>query len=216
MEVGGLSWAHLRSALERHLQANIGPYLAALVFVILGMALGLAAVGVLSPLQKADLLRYLGGFMTGLRDGGVSGPAVMREALGTNLRSVLVAFVLGLTVIGLPGLAMLLVLRGFVVGFTAAFLAQELGARGYLLIAAGVIPPTLLLLPALMALGVGAFRFAARLVQTRLHDRAQILEAGGRFMATGALAAALVVGAAVLEAYVSPLLLSALWPFVGG
>lgn len=214
--MGRLSWSNIKTALHRHLAGNVGAYLAALVFVILGMALGLAAVGVLSPLQKADLLQYLGGFVNGLKDGGVSGPAVMRQALGANLKTALAAFVLGLTVVGLPVLAMLLVLRGFVVGFTAAFLAQELGARGYVLIAAGVLPATLILVPALMALGVGAFRFAAKLFQTRLRSRSAVLEAGGRFLATGALVAALMLGAAVVEAYLSPLLLSALWPFVGG
>lgn len=202
--------------LSRHLAANLGAYLGAFLFVILGVALGFSAVGVLSPLQKADLLQYLGGFLGSLKAGQAFGPPVMRLALADNLRSTAVAFLLGLSVVGLPVLTLLLVLRGFVVGFTAGFLAEELGAKGYLLIAAGVLPANILLVPASMVLAVAALRFATGLFRSRLRVRSLVLEALTRYGAAAALVAALAVLAAGLEAYVSPLFLSALWPYVGG
>lgn len=201
---------------SRHLSANLGPYLAALLFVILGVVVGLTAVGVLSPLQKADLLQYLGGFIGSLKAGQAVGPSVMRLALAENLRSILIAFLLGISILGLPGLAVLLLLRGFVVGFTVGFLAQELGAKGYLLIAAGVLPANLILVPAYAVLAVGAFQFAAKLFQSRFKSRPMALDAAFRYALVGVGVGIAVVFAAGLEAYVSPFLLSALWPYFGG
>lgn len=196
--------------------SNLGTYLGALLFVILGVALGLTAVGALSPLQKADLLKYLGGFLGSVQGGAASGPPVMRLALQENLQALAIAFLLGLSVVGLPVVAMLLLLRGFVVGFSTAFLAEELGAKGYVLVAVGVMPANLLVVPAMMVLAVGAFRFASGLFRTRLKSRSAVVEEGLRYGAVAAAMAAVVVAAAGIESYVSPMVLSALWPYVGG
>jgi len=196
--------------------SNLGTYLGAFLFVILGVALGLTAVEALSPLQKADLLQYLGGFLDAVKTSGVAGPPVMRLALRENLQSLAISFLLGLTVIGLPVVAVLLLLRGFVVGFSTGFLAQELGAKGYVLIAAGVLPANLLLVPAMMVLAVSAFRFGASLLRTRLRSRSAVIEAGLRYGAVAAAMAVVVVVAAGVESYLSPVVLSALWPYVGG
>jgi stage II sporulation protein M len=207
-----------RDLIERllaHVEARLSAYAAAGLLVVLGVALGVMAVSVLSPLQKADLLQYLGGFLAAVKAGGVAGPRLMRAAAGANLRGLAVAFVVGASVVGMPVVCFLLVLRGFVVGFTVAFLAGELGARGLWLTLLGVLPPNLLIVPGFMVLTVGAVELALQVARQRRHPRA-VWQAYGGYVAMGLVAMLLLVVGSVLEAYVSPGLLGALWPYMAG
>lgn len=199
-----------------HLRERSGLYALTFVFVLLGLIMGAVAVGVLSPLQRADLLDYLGSFLSQIGQGLPSGPVLMRLALAEELKGLLLLWLLGLTVIGLPAVLLLLLVRGFVFGFTAAFLAQELAGRGLTLVISGVLPAALFILPASMMMAVAACRFAAQIVHARTGPRAVGLQAVGSYLMAALVPLLLIVVASALEAYLTPFVLSSLAAYLRG
>lgn len=210
--LGARDW---KDWLRLHMEAQIVPYSAALLLFVLGVALGCLAVSALSPLQRADLLQYVAGFLQGVKGGVVAGPHLMRQATLANLRALVAAWCIGASLLGVPVVCLLLVLRGFAIGFTVAFLTGELGARGLWLTLIGVVPPNLVIVPAFLLLAVGSFELVARVVRHRRSGRA-FRQAYGGYLVTGAVALLLLLVGSVLEAYVSPYLLGALWPYLAG
>lgn len=194
---------------------RLGWYIAAGAWLLLAIAFGAYAAGQLSALQRADLLAYLGGFLGSLHGGLPPGPQLMRAAIVGDGRLVLLGWVLALSLIGVVLSWLSLAVKGFAVGFSGAFLLGELGTRGLLLLLLGVIPPALIVLPSMMLLSESAVLYASDFYHARWRGPA-ITQALLRFAGAGGLALAGIVLAAIVEAYLSPLALHLVWPYVGG
>lgn len=198
----------------RRVQRRFGWYVAAAAWSLLTAAFGVYAADELSAVQRSDLLGYLGGFLGALQHGLPSGPALMRAALAADGRLLLVSWLLSLAVVGVVAGWLWLALKGFAIGFASAFLLGELGGRGLILVLLGVLPPALLLLPSIWLLTEAAAQYASDFYRARLRTPAMLM-ALVRFAGSGAIAATGIVLAAMAEAYISPLALHALWPYVG-
>lgn len=198
-----------------HVRDRLGWYLAALVWCLLGIGFGWYAAGQLTALQRADLLSYLGGFLGNLRGGLPSGPSMMRAALWQNGRIIVLVWLLSLSVVGALSAWLALGVKGFAVGFSSAFVMGELGGRGAVLVLLGVLPPAILLLPALMLLCDASGAWAREVYRVRFQG-SQMTAAFWRFGGALLICVAAVALAAILEAYLSPLALNVLWPYVGG
>lgn len=200
---------------RRRLERRLGWYLAAAAFTLLAIAFGAYAAGQLSALQRSDLLGYLGGFLGSMQHGLPQGPALMRAALYADGRLLVLSWLLALMVVGAVTSWVWLAVKGFAIGFASAFLLGELGGRGLLLVLLGVVPPALLALPSIWLLSESAALYAGDFYRARFKSQA-MLSAVVRFAGAGAIAAIGIVLAATAEAYLSPLALHFLWPYVGG
>lgn len=193
---------------------RVGWYVAAAAWLVLAICFGVFAASQLSAVQRADLLGYLGGFLGSLYGGLPSGPQLMRSAIVSDGRLVLVGWVLALSLLGVFLSWLSLGVKGFAIGFSGAFLLGELGTRGLVLLMLGVVPPALLVVPSLMLLCESAVAYLTDFYHARWRGPA-IAQALIRFAALGGLAFAGIVLAAIVEAYISPLALHLLWPYVG-
>ncbi|MBC7338343.1 MAG: stage II sporulation protein M [Firmicutes bacterium] len=195
--------------------------LAVLVLVIfaLGVGMGAWAVGALDVTQRTELLTYLWELerVMDARSGAAAGPELLRVAVSQNLRTLAAIWVGGLLVIGVPVAPFLVMVRGFVIGFTTGFLASEAGWRGVLFSLGAVLPHNLVAVPALWAAAVAALSFAGKAWTARRRRWAGAF-AGDvvAYVGTGIVIASLLGLASLVEAYVTPALIRLLGGLVRG
>lgn len=189
-------------SLRRHLPVLV---LVMLIF-LMGVIFGSLSVKVLPESQKAELAEDLMVFFRGFGGSGqVGGAAASRQALYNNLKTIFLALVLGLSVIGAPGILALLFLRGFVIGFTVGFLVDEMAAKGVVLAAVSVLPQNIFIIPAILAGCEVSLAFAVALAQDRLsHKRVPIYPQFLFTVIVSAGAALLLVLGSAVETYVAP------------
>jgi len=190
-------------SLRRHLPVLV---LVMLIF-LMGVIFGSLSVKVLPESQKAELAEDLMVFFRGFGGPGQTGGAApsSRQALYNNLKTVLLALVLGLSVIGSPGILVLLFLRGFIIGFTVGFLVDEMAARGIVLAAVSVLPQNIFIIPAILAGCEVSLAFAVALAQDRLsHKRVPIYPQFLFTVIVSAGAALLLILGSAVETYVAP------------
>ncbi|MGE5592414.1 MAG: stage II sporulation protein M [Betaproteobacteria bacterium] len=191
-------------SLRRHL-----PVLVLVMFMfVMGVIFGSLSVKALPGSQRAELAEDLMVFFRGFGgqgQGQAGAVAPSRQALYNNLKTLLLALVLGLSVIGAPGILVLLFLRGFVIGFTVGFLVDEMGAKGVILAAASVLPQHIFIIPAMLAGCEVSLAFAVALAMDRLSRRK--IQIYPQFVFTAAVclgAAILLVMGSVVDTYVAP------------
>ncbi len=197
----------IRQAVMRGLRARQGPVVLALALFAMGIVFGALAVGALGERDKQELL----GAATELfRTLGRTGPPVppaqaLARSLGTHLKSVVMFWVLGVTVVGSLGALGLTFMRGFATGFAAGFLGAEMGWRGVAYAAAALLPHGLLAVPALLLATAGAVHFSLQLLQGRIRQsKAIFYRELGRYSLWMLGAMGLLTGASFVEAYVTP------------
>ncbi|TJY44414.1 stage II sporulation protein M [Cohnella pontilimi] len=193
---------------------NVNLYLFIGVLFVVGAVFGGLLVRALTFEQQQDLAETLGLYMQNVGGGtGLHPAAVFWDGFVFYAKWILLIWLLGMSVIGVPLVLVLDFLKGVLVGFTAGLLVHEFAWKGLLFFLATVAPPNALAVPALMIASASAARFAYFIVRERLFRRK------GRMMppflahtAVAALMLIMVGLASIYEAYVSPLLLERVTP----
>lgn len=145
-------------------------FLLVIILLVMGIVFGSLSVNSLADSQRQELTQYLKLFLQGFRQDPtavVSDPVYAREAIAGHLKTILFLVVLGVSVIGVPLILLMIFTRGYILGFTIAFLTRQLAGRGIVFTAAAVLPHQFLIIPALIVLSVANIDFAGALIRSR-------------------------------------------------
>jgi len=112
------------------------------------------------------------------------------------------------TVIGVPLTVVVLFVRGFVIGFSVGFLFSEMGAKGVALSFLAILPQNIIAVPVILAVGVSSLAFSVLMVRQRVgRFHVNLAEELLAYTFTCLVLSALLVGASLIEAYVTPVLM---------
>jgi len=137
---------------------------------MLGLIAGALILRTLSPAQLDQLQQYLSSFLGNVgalaKNGQFPALKVWEEILKSQLYSLGILWLLGLTVVGAPLVILLVGARGFILGFTVGFLVQEKAGQGLLLALVAVLPQNLFYVPGLIVAGALALYFTMSLFRS--------------------------------------------------
>ncbi|WP_020616756.1 stage II sporulation protein M [Paenibacillus daejeonensis] len=198
------------SWLQPLVKDQLSLYVFVSVLLVVGVIFGTLMVHALTLEQQEDLAGDVNHFVQMLSSG--MGPDQVQsfwDRAWLHTRWLVLIWLLGISVIGMPLVLALDFLKGVLIGFTVGILIQGHGWHGVLFSLLSVAPPNLIVLPALLIVSVSSISFSIHLVKQRLMLRQGKLRhpflshASIAFMMLAALWAA-----ALLEAYLSPHLMS--------
>jgi len=199
--------AYFRQRISGYFKANIVAYFFIILIFIIGVVVGALAVKTLPDEQKIQLIGYLHIFFTGLtQEGGLNTTSenMITSVMFTNGKTILLMWILGFTIVGIPFVLLILFIRGFIIGFTVGFLVNEYVMRGLLFALASVLPHNFFAIPAILVMGVSATRFSLMLVRRKTYSNINLwYEAAGYSIISIAMLV-VVLFAALLEVYISP------------
>jgi stage II sporulation protein M len=198
---------YLRQNFGVYLKANIVAYFFMILIFVIGVVVGALAVKILPDEQKTELINYLHIFFTGLSQGNedtVSSGNMIGMAMFNNAKTVVLMWILGFTIVGIPFVLLILFTRGFIIGFTVGFLVNEYVMRGLLFAFASVLPHNLFAVPAILVLGVSATTFSLMLVRRKTYGKINIWYEAIRYSMVCMIMLAVMLFAALLEVYISP------------
>lgn len=195
---------------------NLHFYVFTGVLLLVGTVFGTMLVRALSFAQQQDLTERLGLLLQTIQQ---TEPVTANVSFGERFwfyaKWLALIWAFGLSVIGLPLVLALVFLKGILLGFAAGLLVQALAWQGVLLFLTAVAPQNALVVPALIVASVSSLRFAIIVVNEKLRRRKSRLRAPFVTHTTiTALMLAMLVCAALLEAYVTPLMLDNVAPMV--
>ncbi|GAW91679.1 stage II sporulation protein M [Calderihabitans maritimus] len=195
----------LRGRLAEHFRANLLLMGIITLCFIGGIVYGSFTVSNLAPVEKGELREYVESFLKSFKDMNVNTALLARKAVLMNLKTLFYIWFLGLTVVGVPLILFTVFMRGFILGFTVAFLVREQAVAGVLLTILSLLPQNLLFIPSLLVGATTALSFSLLLVRGR---RARETVGLPRRLAvyTGLMLILTSAGflAGLIEAYISP------------
>jgi stage II sporulation protein M len=173
-----------------------------------GLAMGFLGLRVLSPDEKAELISYLEVFMRGVHNPGLDKAAVFRLSLEQNAKTALLIWGFGLAVIGVPLTCVMVFVRGFATGFGASFVVREVTSGGVAMFLSGMLPHTLISIPAMLILSAMSISFSVSLFRERPWNYGGLWKTAAGYTWRFWLVALGLLVASAVEAFVSPLLLA--------
>jgi stage II sporulation protein M len=192
------------------LKEQLPLYMFLAVLFIVGVAFGAFMYHSLTLEQQQNMTDELNRYLQIMQTGAFPDEAQsFWERALFHGKWVLLIWLLGLTVVGIPLIFALDFLKGVLVGFAVGTLVSAHAWKGVFLSLVSVAPPNLIIVPALLMASVSAVSFSLFIVKNRLlNRRGDLLPALLSHSAAAVMLFVVLCGAALLEAYVSPLLIS--------
>lgn len=189
-------------------------YIFVAVLFLVGVIFGALMVGALTLDQQQDLAGYLDNFFVTIHQGNVVEAHSFFDITMLHLKWIGLIFILGLSVIGLPGILILDFLKGVLIGFSVGYLVAQYSWKGLLLALLSIAPHNLFLIPVLMISSVAAITFSLHMIRSRFFmQRNQSLKRPLTSYITLTLAMALLmVGISSFETFVTPALMQWVTP----
>lgn len=142
----------MRQKLKEHIRQYWVIYLSLAGFYVAGIVLGAVGVGALSHSEAVQLTTFLDQL---LRSQPVGLESNFLQLLARDTLIMMAGiWLMGLTVIGAPLIYLIVLTRGFILGFTVSFIIGVKGVLGILLILVSVLIPGIAAIP-LLFLGAG-------------------------------------------------------------
>ncbi|MBY9081545.1 stage II sporulation protein M [Paenibacillus sp. HN-1] len=203
--------------MSRSLKEQTPLYIFVAVLFLVGVVFGALIVSALTLDQQQDLADYLGNFFTSVDQQGLpAAPESFWSIAVLHLKWIGLIWVLGLSVIGLPGILVLDFLKGLLIGFTVGTLVSQYSWDGLLFALVSVAPHNLVVIPVLLVCSVAAIGFSLLMIRSRVTARRPVPI--GRPFATYTMLslamAAVLLAVASFETYVTPAMMAWVTPLL--
>ncbi|MBW4081769.1 stage II sporulation protein M [Paenibacillus sp. S150] len=182
-------------------------YIFVAVLFLVGVVFGALIVSALTLDQQQELGDYLGNFFVIVDQQGLpAAPDSYWDIAALNLKWLGLVWILGLSVIGLPGILILDFLKGVLIGFSVGTLVSEYSWHGMLFALVSVAPHNLVLIPVLLVGSAAAIAFSLLMIRSRVlgQRRSPITRPFVMYTLLSFGLAVLVLGVSGFEAWVTP------------
>lgn len=195
---------NIKIGLGDYLKVNIAAYFAVVLIFLIGIALGAMAIKILPESQKLELVQYLNIFFSEFATKAQGNTEIFFTALWGNLKIILLLWVLGFTIIGIPFVLFIVFTRGFIIGFTVGFLLNEYVFKGLLFAITSILPHNLIMIPLIAFVAVTATNFSIRLIRRKNLIGGKLFSDSINYSILCLGAGVVMIAASLIEVYISP------------
>ncbi|WP_174613663.1 stage II sporulation protein M [Virgibacillus ihumii] len=195
-----------RTLAVNHVKDHATIYMFMIILFLTGVVFGAIIVNGMSFGQKEGLFFYLERFFGQLNGSEqINNSEILKSSFLYHAKYLILLFILGLSVIGLPLVWILIFLKGLVVGFSVGFIVNQLGAKGLLLASLSIAPQNFLIIPVYLIAGSMAMIFSLTLLGKLFSKKIPqpIFQPFGRYIMIFSLLLIASLAAASLEAFVA-------------
>ncbi|GEB77132.1 stage II sporulation protein M [Sporolactobacillus inulinus] len=159
----------IKIALKQHISDYLSLYTFVTGLILMGIIFGAIVVNCLSYESKSNLLHYLQQFFGELAQHQIAEPqALFKESFLHHFQLILLIWVLGLSIIGLPVIFLLVFIKGMFLGFTVGFLISQMGSKGLMAVLVSIFPQNLIILPNFLFIAVLSVAFSLKMIRQLL------------------------------------------------
>jgi stage II sporulation protein M len=192
--------------IKNDIQSHTNIFVFIFVLFIMGMVFGAVIVNSMNFVQKQDLFFYLKQFfMQNIDMDGTPRTILWKDSMLYHVKYLLLLFLLGISIIGMPIITVLLFIKGLVIGFSVGFLVNQMGWYGLLISSVSIAPQNLIIIPAYLIAGSLALIFSLTLCKQlfirRVHQ--PLLKAFTRYSAWFGVLLIILMFSSIIEVFFS-------------
>ncbi|MFA5524262.1 MAG: stage II sporulation protein M [Tissierellales bacterium] len=206
----------IKDAFYKNIKDNFTLYFLLALALMIGISAGAITVNILNEDQSQNLISFLDSFFKVLSQEKIDSFTLLKHSFINNFQTIIIIWILGITVIGLPIIIIIVVLRGFIVGFTVGFLINELGFKGFAFSLLTILPQNIFVIPGLIILAVLSINFSIKIVtsKTKRGSKFSFISELTSYSITTAMISVLIIIGSLVEAYITPIFMRLLLGYV--
>jgi stage II sporulation protein M len=156
---------------NEHIQQNFWLYVISLLCILTGIVLGIYTVKYMGTNEKGDLINYFTSFTQNILQGDFKYKAIFIDVLKNNISLIFAMWFLGLTMVGIPVILVIDVIKGFTLGFSISFVINGLGTKGLGVVLIGILPQNIIYIPCVLVASVIAMEFSLSILRDKINKQ---------------------------------------------
>lgn len=172
----------------------------------LGLSIGIFTELLLSSAERENMGAILDlYFLTDLPSGDL--PSVFLRSFAINFGLLVILIIAGISVIGFPGILLVLIYKGASLGFSSTLLIETYGAKGVLMVLLTLVPQNIILIPAILIASIISLSLAFSLLAVGPKGiKKSLISCAGNFIVSYLLVAVFLLLGCFVESFIAPFL----------
>lgn len=150
----------IKDLILNNIYNNLKEYLIVTIIFLIGIVIGVIFINHVTESQYMEIQEYIQNFVTALKgDYHIDTMSLLKNSLTDNLKLTIGMWFIGSTVIGIPIILGIVLIRGFCIGYTVSATIAILGVqKGFLFFTVSILLQNLILIPVIIALAVSGLK----------------------------------------------------------
>lgn len=161
----------IQALIKGHFIKNLFLYIIIILSLTVGISTGAFTVNALSDSQTDELFTYIQDFFYILNAQDINNTELFKLSVFNNIKTLLILWFLGITIIGIPFILLIIGIKGFVIGFTVGFLIKSLNFKGIVFTFLGILPQNLIIIPCYIVLGITCINFSLSMIRNKVKTK---------------------------------------------
>ena len=159
-----------------HIRDNLKLYIIISLFLLIGIVLGVIFVNNMTETQNQEVRTYITKFTNSLKNGStINNIELLKNSIINNLILVFLMWLVGSTVIGVPIVIGIVVIRGFCFGYTISSILTTFSVgKGILFFTTTMLLQNIIFLPCLVALAVSGLKLYKSIMKDKRKENIKI------------------------------------------
>ncbi len=137
------------------------------ILLIVGIIIGAIAIKTLNVEERDGIVNFFNSFFKLLNKDDVNSNQLLKESVTSNIKTIIIIWLTGVFVIGIAIIPIIVILRGFAIGFTVGFLVNEYGVRGFLFSVFALLPQNVFIIPGIISISSIGINYALKKVKQK-------------------------------------------------
>ena len=159
-----------------HISKNILEYTIITILFLIGIVLGTVYIRNIDITQQNEICNYINNFDTSINNGTkINFSNLLKISIRNNLLTVILLGIAGLTVLGMPLLYVIIILKGFSIGYTISSIIGVLGfIKGIKFIFSIFFLQNLIIIPSLIVLAITGVNLYKSIIKKHNRDNIKL------------------------------------------
>lgn len=197
----------IKEAILRHLYDNIKLYLIVIIILVIGITVGVVFINNINADGATEIKNYITDFINQIKQGyRVDTGELLKKSLSDNLILIVIMWLLGSTVVGIPIVLGIVLFRGFCIGYSVSAIIASLGVqKGILFFLTTMFLQNLIFIPVILCMTISCIKLYKSIMKDRRRENIKVEII--RHTLVSIMLGLLLIIAAFIESYVSTNLL---------
>ena len=171
-----MRYSNYRDTLKDYIRNNYKEYLLVSLLFLIGIFVGVMIINNSKESQISEITTYINEFITKYKQiENINKLALIIDTIRKNLLVALILWLAGTTVIGMPIVLTIILIRGTILGFTISSIAITLGPlKGILFCLLAIFLQNIFYIPAILSIGVSSIKLYKSIVRDKRRENIKL------------------------------------------
>ena len=164
-----MRYSSYKNTLKSYVKTNYREYVLVSLLFIIGIFIGVMIINNSKENQISEISTYINNFITNYKEiENINKTVLIMESIRKKFMFAVILWLAGTTIIGMPIVLIVILLRGTILGFTISSITVTLGpGKGILFCMATIILHNIIYIPAILTIGVSSIKLYKSIVNDK-------------------------------------------------